>query len=759
MPLFAQETAAPPQSAAPAAGNATPDMPAQASGALGEIIVTAQRRSESLQRTPVAVSVLTGDTLVKKNISTESDLQMNTPGLIVRSGQNSNALNYAIRGESLDPFSNTRPGVLPYVDEIQVSSAGGSSAFYDLQSVQVLKGPQGTLFGRNSTGGAVLFTTTKPTNDLEGYLSAHLGTYNERQFEGAVNVPVVDDAVLLRVAAISQYHDGYQVNQLDGERLGTVKRNGARVSLTLKPMDRLQNTTVFDYLKSGGSPMSSVLYSLTPTGAIPVIGLTETMPLPGYANIGAYLAAQQARGPYKPSIDGQTSFDARNILISNITSYDLGKDTQLRNIFGYGNTHQTLFSDSDGSAYQINDNDPLGKIDRIKQISEEFQIVGKALSNNLAYTAGVYYARERDFDFTTSRLLGINGPAAAIQYNTADTGSDTYAAYAQGTYQLADLTGIQGLGVTGGIRYSSERTSIHILPDDNSRLDPPNVQATYEFDQHHTYRNVSWTTGIQEQLNSSTLLYIASRHSYRNGGYNGFVKPVPGLGDVGGNRYDSEEVTDLEIGTKFQGRIADIPVRTNIALYSLWIKDAQRAASVLVGGAPAAITVNVPRSRVQGVEYDVEANLTSWLNIGGSVNYTDAKNTSDLVPIAGGDPVAFDTYPDAPKWSGTAFAEVTVPVGGDLTASLRGDLYGQTYTWFVGTGGIIPGARLPGYEIANFRIGLQDDRKGWSLSATVKNAFNKVYWVGGEAEGQLFQINTANPGNPRTFAVDARLKF
>ena len=160
---------------APAPSATTPSASGDArTPATSDIIVTAQRRAESLARTPVAVTAISADTLTRQAIVSESDLQTSVPGLIVKAGQSSNQLNYSLRGQTVDSFSSSRPSVLPYVNEVQVGGSN-SSAFYDLQSVQVLKGPQGTLFGRNSTGGAVLFTTTKPTNLFEGYGSVRGG--------------------------------------------------------------------------------------------------------------------------------------------------------------------------------------------------------------------------------------------------------------------------------------------------------------------------------------------------------------------------------------------------------------------------------------------------------------------------------------------------------------------------------------------------------------------------------------------------------
>ena len=144
---------------------ATAQAPAEPSAAIGleEIIVTAQRRDQSLAKAPVAVSVLTAEALARTQIVSEEDLRSAVAGLSVRTGLGSNQLNYSLRGQSRDAYSGTRPGVLPYINEVQIGGAGGSTAFYDLQSVQVLKGPQGTLFGRSATGGAVLFTTARPT--------------------------------------------------------------------------------------------------------------------------------------------------------------------------------------------------------------------------------------------------------------------------------------------------------------------------------------------------------------------------------------------------------------------------------------------------------------------------------------------------------------------------------------------------------------------------------------------------------------------
>jgi iron complex outermembrane receptor protein len=772
----------------PALAQTTPEQAGSAVEGVeaSEIIVTAQRRSESLQRTPVAVAVLSADTLAKRAVTTESDLQIVSPGLTVRASQNSNQINYAIRGQSLDAFSGTRPGVLPYVNEVQVGGNAGASAFYDLQSIQVLKGPQGTLFGRNATGGAVLFTTQRPKSEFSGYMMGRVGDYDLRQIEGAINVPLVEDQLLARVAGFYQKRDGFQEDLYQGSRAGNVDRYGFRVSLTISPVSWFKNDLMVDYYHAGGNSLVGPLHSLNANGAIPLIALTNfgnqaqfdaiigafignpaaavgsaaqyaaANPRLDPGGLASFLARQKARGPYQVETNGRNAYRGRSTIVSNITSIDLGPDTQLRNVIGHTDVFSANSGDIDGTPYGIDDSGTLTY--KTRQFSEELQLVGKVLGNRLSYVTGVYYSSERSDYFNTGLILTFP-IIAGIQSYAGRNENKTYAGYLQGTYDLSDTVGVEGLGITGGVRYTSEKVSYQTLPSDISFTDPPAVQATYDFDQSTTYKNWSWTLGIQEQLSPSTLLYVASRRSYRNGGYNNSARPKAGLGTQGGNRYGTERVTDLEVGAKYGGRLGGIPVRANIALYQNWINDSQRVAYTLIGGSPAGVTVNVPRAKVKGVEFDTQIDATSWLQLGGSVNYTDAKFTRNLVSIAGSAPVRLGTYPDTAKWSGSAFAEVSAPVTASLTASLRGDVYAQTSTYFTSSGNNNPGSQTPGYAVANFRVGVEDKTIGWSLSANLKNAFNRTYYVGGIGLGELFQLNTIVPGEPRTFLVEARYQF
>ena len=191
----------------PVSGN-TPAGPSSAAAIQGspqtnnvaEIIVTAQRREQKLSRVPISVVAFDAKTLQSKAITSEQDLGTIVPGLQVKNGQTSNQLSFSLRGQTLDPFSGTSAAVLTYLNEAPYQPYNSASDFFDLSSVQVLKGPQGTLFGRNATGGAVLYSTPTPGDKLDGYIIARGGDRNYGQVQGAIDLPIFKDLLSVRLA-------------------------------------------------------------------------------------------------------------------------------------------------------------------------------------------------------------------------------------------------------------------------------------------------------------------------------------------------------------------------------------------------------------------------------------------------------------------------------------------------------------------------------------------------------------------------------
>ena len=744
-----------------------------------EVIVTAERKTTKLSRTPVSITALGTAALARQGVHTERDLQSAVAGLTVRATAGSNELNYALRGQSVDSFTNSRPGVQPYLDEIAVLPNGGSTAFYDLQSVQVLKGPQGTLFGRNSTGGAVLFTSAQPSDRFGGYVTSRVGDFGLAATEGAVNIPILSDRIDLRIAGYDENRNGYQTNTFNDTHPGTIRQAAGRVTLRIKLNDALTDTTTVDVGHFGGSN-ASVLYAVYPPGStnngIPLNAtaasfysplLDQAIGFPGAwdaylaahpgvpsGGIQAYLAQQQAAGNYKVQFDGQDDHRADNLLVSNVTAYDVSADTHVKNIFGYAHSNSQDLLDEDDSPFGVEN---AGVADRESEFTEELQVLGKALNEHLSYVAGFYYAHEKDIIETSATVFNVTPiiQPEKVSY-LSQAGNSSYAGYAQGTYDLAGLTGIQGLGATAGVRYTGENVSSRQLPT-SVYFNFPGAPAELT----KSYQKLSWQFGVQDQIDPAVLLYVVSRHSFRSGGYNAFAPPLPQSSASGGALFYPETATDIEGGAKFLGNALGTPVSLNVAVYNLWIDNAQREVNVLFDGSPAAYTGSVPQAQVTGAELDGQIRPLSWLNLGGAFAWTDGRFTKPTTVLLG-QSATFGPYSDAPKFAGSVFAEASFGLPRSLgTLTLRGDEYAQSSFYFGALGNtIIPDVKLPGYAITNFRVGL-DEIAGtrFSLAGYVRNAFDRAYYVGGVAEGATAGINLAVPGEPRMFYVEGTYKF
>jgi iron complex outermembrane receptor protein len=748
-----------------------------ASGSLEEIVVTAQRRSENLEQTPVSVSAMTGDSMQKLGIVTESDLQSVVPGLLVRETSDSNQIDYVIRGQSVDAFTSSSPAIPTYLNEIQVPLAT-SSDFYDMQSVQVLKGPQGTLFGRNSTGGAVLLTTAKPTNEFGGDIGISGGNYRDRQVDGAFNVPIVSDKVLARLAGTYQSRDGFQDNVYDHRHVGDVDRYGLRGSLTIKFSDSIQNDLVVDYAHSGGSDLNPVLYSVYTPGTtksfipLPVFyspGLDGAIGFPGAWNaylaanpraypggLAAYGALQKIEGPYTVDLNSPVIHRAETTNLSNVTTFNVASDTQIKSIAGYSHVATLDAADLDGSPYSAYFiKTPQGEQYKFIDLSEELQLLGKTLDDKLSYVTGIYYFNEKRYFDAQSEILDLAPiiPGTTVTYNSLSR-TVSYAGYAQGTYDLAQATGVTGLGVTAGLRYTAERESVQQLP--GAAL--YNLPGLGNYLSKNTDK-LSWQVGLQDQINSDVLIYIVSRRSFRSGGFNETAAPLDAPAAQGGASFEPEIATDVEFGLKFRGEIADFPTQLNIAVYNQWVSNIQRSIYALEGGSPAGFTVNIPKAEITGLELDGQISLAKWLKSGLSAAYTDARFTNGNTELFG---VAtnYGPFADSPRWSGSLFAEATIPINSDLHVAVRGDVFEQSSFYFGSLNATTnPGTEISSYALAGFHVRLEQNNPGWSVSANVKNAFNRVYYTGGLALGSLLGFNNAIPGVPRTVTIDARYRF
>jgi len=758
------------------------DGQAQASE-VGEVIVTAQRRSEALSKVPVSVSAFSGDVLQERIVTREQDLATLVPGLIVKSGQNSNQLSFTMRGQTLDPFSGTSPAVLTYINEAPFTGGNTSTAFFDFSSLQVLKGPQGTLFGRNATGGAVLYETTKPGDDFGGYATLRAGERHAFQAQGAVDIPLVPEKLLVRLAGDYSTSYGYIRNANTGNTLGDVDSRSARITVVARPTSRLENIFVGQYSKFGGTEGSGGLFSYHTCGETNNgYALTATMdcvygpnspfaPTLGNGPAGpgrwpgataGYLAWQREH-PYQVWLTYDLPHKAHAAFVTNTTKLDLNDDLTVKNTFSWGDTFARTPGILTGSPFGsidlfnfsgLGNGPPGGETFDIKRWSNELQLQGQAFDDRLEFIVGYFHDYKRQTDYIPV-VVGpelFPTPLADIAYYY--TGRDTSdAVFAQGTYKVTDA-----LSVTLGGRYTWERLELNQEPGSLFTLPgfptPP--------DQSRKLSAPSWTFNVTYQVNPDSMVYFAQRGSFRSGNFNG---PVVPYGDL--NFFKNEYTHDFELGYKFSGRLADAPAHFNVALYQQNVKNAQHAIYAIIGGNPAGFTVNVPKKRIRGVEADGDIRPTDWLTLGASGAYTNAKYTDNIVDLSSqtgiaGYTIPFDSYPDAPKWTGSVYADVTLPMSEDLGELVfHADLFGQTSSFFSSnSGSITPRTKLPGHSIANLRLSWKEImRSKVSAGVYVKNVFDKLYYQSGYVEGASGGFNTALWGEPRTFGVELSAKF
>ena len=780
--------------AAPAMADTAPSSDQASSG---DIVVTARRVDEKLRDVPVAVAAFGGKALAEQRIASESDLQMATPGLTVRSTSSSNQLNYSIRGQSVDSFSYSSPAVVAYFNSVPTGGTTATS-FFDLESIQVLKGPQGTLFGRNATGGAVLYQAAKPTDKFEGYITAGYGTYSNREVEGALNLPITN-GVDLRFSGKTQQRDGFEHDLLHDTMLGSVDDKVGRVSLLIKPEGSgFENTFMYQrgvyggystslkiqnvnqdgqtytnpYTGSTGNGMTSFFAHYYPSGFTslnPAVNafFTKYGITPGINNfINAYQTGQL--GFYDVAPQQSSAHHATQDFVSNTTSYKLGDSATIKNIFGYNRVLSKDATDISGSPYSwLTIGVPFGDAPAEpglynggytygeKQWSDELQISGTAVDGKLKYVAGLFASDEKSYnripldilgDVLSGSVPGAYGFQGAYDFTQDDKSK---AIYAQLSYEI-----MSKVNVSGGIRYTKDDISTYYGTDpygiNNLTVVPASKSAS----------KPSWLIGIDYKPSNELMVYFNQRGSWRTGGFNGTAPGVNAAGTGSGNHPESfnpETTYDFEVGAKYSGHLLDVPTVLNVAIYDQEINNVQRSPYMGIS----AVAVNVPHAQVRGMELDGSIRPTEWLQIGGAFTYTDAKYTQNAA-LFEGTTFYFGPYGDTPKYSGSAYFRAATDLPNDKgELVLRGEIYTQSSFFYSNLANTsAPGTQLGGYSLVNARA-------EWNkifgskvnLAAYVNNLTNKQYYTGGISLSSVTGANSALPGAPRMYGFEVGVKF
>ncbi|MBP6724049.1 MAG: TonB-dependent receptor [Halioglobus sp.] len=614
-------------------------------GALEEVVVTARRREESLQETPVAVTALGADTLRDAGVRNLAQLNQIVPNIEVSSANGTAPLaNIYIRGVGQrNTGPNIDSGVGIYIDGVYVGRPDGALLdIYDIQSVQVLRGPQGTLFGKNTTGGALVFTTNRPGEEFEASLGGRVGNYDRADGNFMVNVPLTD-TLFTRLTGSSVNSDGYIKNRFDGEKYMDEDRQAANWQTRFVPQEALTIDLNLNWTKTE--------QTMRPQKCVPV---------PGYKGWQAELFNTLAVVPATDRTINDFCQDAAdagdaNTVISDLggdysaknkgssltANWDLNENLSLKSITAWRYTKAEQDDELDHTAlpflHRTQGVHPQGKPRETDQYSQEFQVTGTAVDNRLNYVAGVYWFNEKTKGETTVSFLGPYDPALAgwLYLNAPstqlETDNDALAAFAQ-----LEWLWTEQWRTTLGLRSTEEerkleRTRYKVIPDSldangGNVVPVAGDSGLYARDPGFVY-NPRFEYAFVDQTNRSNsdnaLTPMASVQylvdgvegidagtvylTYSEGFLSGGVSEAT-TGDL--ESFEPEDVRNWELGFKLD--LLDSTLRLNGALYYSDYKDRQLTSVVInpETNAPAPDTINAAESTIQGFELE-----TTWFPV------------------------------------------------------------------------------------------------------------------------------------------------
>jgi iron complex outermembrane receptor protein len=727
------------------------------------VVVTARRRSENLQKVPVAVTVLSGASINEQKIVAPEDLNSKVPSLSIASDSTTRDSSiYTIRGQG-EQFAGSEPAVITYFDEVP-TSATGPGLLYDLQNLQVLKGPQGTLFGRNTTGGAILLDPQRPTAKFGGYFDETIGDYGEVREQGALNVPLVGDKLMARFAFDINERDGFTKDALTGREYDDRDYKAYRLGILARPNDIVENFFLFNYATSNTSDAGVELFAVNTdpkTSGVPI-----TLYYPGI--VGA-LAKQLALGPRETEHDLQDGYTRiRSLGVTNTTTVHLTDDILLKNIFGYREFLQANAQDVDGTIFPIIQNYPnsyqgagFTSEPSTRSFTDEFQIQGKSFANRLSWIAGVYveYQKPGEEDDQDQFTQFAQSEATILDstYVYQSLKQDrSRAIFGQFTYDFSDF--VPNLKFTGGVRYTEDwRSQIASNYPILLSCEAAAAAGAGYCNEHLTapYHAPTGTVSLDYQITPKTLLYVAARHGYKSGGFN-VTAPV-----ASERSFQPEYVTDVEVGEKSDFNIDNLQGRLNVDVFRSMFSNLQENGYIFANGQELTLTENAGQGIVQGLEAEATIIPIPSLTLTGFYAYTDAyytKNTFNGQNLVG---IPFNNTPRN-KMSITATYTFPVPPNvGDVSLSAQVSYQSKTYFAVpLIADDTDPSRGQDGYGLLNIHadwhyvFGLPLDLSGFGTNLT-----NRVYKIFENDSYNTTGFSTGIYGEPRMFGFEGRYHF
>ncbi len=698
---------------------------------LEDILVTAERRETSLQDTSISITAFTGDQMRLKGIQDTEQLTGFTPGLQI---QRDVIGKVTIRGVGTENFTIAGdPGVAINLDGTYISrSSVAIFDLFDMERVEVLRGPQGTLYGRNATGGAINFITNKPTDEFDLDFQAEAGDYGKLRFEGAVGGPIVDGVLNGRIATLVYQRDGYTDNKFPGVGRGLDELDdkdlfAIRGALSSQIGDLSLDFRV-DYYDDDSNPIP---YKYTDNPLI-----FSGQPGSPYANPLAGDERKVSQGFERDLLNGRSadevgSWDQTGTSLT--ATWDLGNDLTLKSISAYRNFQFTWLNDGDGiEEYLVN----YYQDDSSDLYTQELQLLSDG-DGPLTWIIGGYYLYE---DSDTETAIPLAEFAGGVYYN-GDATTKAWAGFGEFTWAFNEQW-----RATAGARYSYEEKDVDYTTDITF------IPVFVPIDEDDDWDNITPKFGIDFFLNEDVMFYGSATKGFKSGGFNLIAIQ---------SSYDDEEVWSYEVGTK--GQYFDGRLQVNASAFYYNYDDMQVGKVVSLS----AVIENAGESTIYGAEVEATALVTDNLqfDLGLSLlntEYDDFETEDPGLPTATG-PINLEgnDLPRAPDYSGYVSGLYTLPLPNQASLEFWANLQFTDEQYFTAFNRSNVGQ--DSYELLNAKLSYLTDDGKWRFTLYGDNLTDKDYFTNALESGvPQAGVDQVVPqyflGAPRTWGVQVRYR-
>ena len=689
---------------------------------LEEVTVTAQRRSTDLQETPLAVTSLDPTQLERRVITEGLDIARQVPNLIAYNNVTLGASNaYWLRGigstESLATFD---PPVITYVDEVvNPRQNANNTLLVDVERLEVLRGPQGTLFGRNTTGGAINIITKKPHDQLAGSAEVRIGEFSELMVRGLINVPITD-RVFAQFSAYNLEDDGWQTSAITGEEYNFVDGFGARAALRVLFNDRVTWDISADIFDQDHQNLQSIVdRALSPTvtdaddGPVWELGSGERNDV--------YLRnCKDGQDALAWVRNGCTANEVLGINVYSNLAIEFDGPT-LNLIAGYReldhNFASPLFASlRDGFELPLSNN---GDHDLLQL---EAKLSGQAMDGKLDYVTGVFYLDEDNFSIFETSLANpaLGGVFLVLNLNTMENDTENLAWYGQVDYHVNEQWTL-----TGGLRFTNEEKSIPFYNHTNDfgvnfTLDDIRAAGIIDSD---TVEKITYRLVASFQATDNAMVFGSVTTGFKSGGWNGRAG-APNLM----THFNEEEALSFELGARTEW--LDNRLRLNATLFSVTYDDLQLPSLAFTpapGEPPTFVTNNAGEQSVTGLEVDFNAAVTDGFSVYGSLGLQDAEYDS-VSPLAIAASIFESNDPQrAPDVTWLLGAEFVTQLGGAGEFFANVDI--QSTDDYFGNAQNSPEQANPGWESVNASVGYATEDGRWQVKLDCKNCTDERWWT------------------------------